>query len=217
MVLTLTCSSTARNATMRDPPGRPRLVRVLGVVGLFGGLLWAGIPLVAVLAFYSVEIGLDRMGILLRLGALFQFAGLSVIFMLGGVVGVNLRFRATYGSLGRLGASLSTVGFVLLLPGSVVPSGILPVSLSGIIRYIFFSGMATIALGSALLGVAMRRSGVLPSWLAVAYAASIPAGVAVGGIVTIAGAGNLALVLGMTVPFGCTWIVLGGYLSWVLK
>lgn len=203
----------ARSATMSDLPERPRLVRLLGVVGSIGGLLWAGIPIVAALAFWSVEVGLGGMGALRRLGVLFQFAGLSVIFMLGGVAGVHLRFRGLYGALGRLGAGVSTVGFVLLLPGSVVPSGAVPASLSNSIPYIFFSGLVTIALGSVLLGVAMRRSDVFQSWLPVAYATAIPAGGGVGGIGTILGAGNIALVLGLMVPFGCTWIVLGGYLS----
>lgn len=198
---------------MRDPPGRARAVRLLGAAGALGGLLWAALPVGAALAFYGVESGLVGVGGLLRVGALFEFAGAPVVLMLAGVAGVHRRCRRVYGRAGRVGAAVAAVGFVLLLPGSVVPSGSLPDGLSGVVPLVFFAGLILVALGSAVLGVAALRAGVLPPGLAVPYAVAMPSGAAVGAVAALAGAGNIAFVLGLMVPYGLAWVALGGYLA----
>lgn len=188
------------------------IVRLLGAAGAFGGFIWAGVMLAAGLTFFGIDLGVFGFGELVELGALFTVIGLAVPLMLGGAVGVHRFAKPTYGEPGRIGSYLSTLGFLLLLPGSLVPSGALP----GLTRYtpvVFFAGLIAVAIGSAVVGFALRRSGVLPGVLSTAYGVAMPGGAALGGIVALAGVGNIAFVLGLTVPYGVSWVALGGYLA----
>lgn len=188
-------------------------VRILGVLGAVGGLLWLSLPVTAALTFYGVETGFAAFGALSRLGVLFQFAGASVVFMLAGLLGVHLRYRSGYGRSGGLGAGVSALGFVLLLPGSVVPSDWVPAPLAGVVPLVFFAGLFVLALGSLALGLAAYRTDVLPAWLAVAYAVAMPGGAGIGAVAAVSGGGTLAFVLGCMVPYGLAWVVLGSRVS----
>lgn len=115
-----------------------RVDRVLGLAGASGGLLWASLPVAATLAFAGVELGQLGVGGLLAVGTLFQFAGLSVVGLLAGTVGLHRRFGPRLGRRGRVGIGLTGVGFGLLLPGSVVPSGSLPAAVDAFVPLVFF-------------------------------------------------------------------------------
>lgn len=201
-------------AEPRGPDLDAGVVRLLAAAGAFGGLLWAAIPIVAAVTFYGLEAGLTGLGSLARLGSLFLLAPVAVVCLLAGAVGLGWRFRASSLRLGRVGSGTMVLGFVLLLPASVVPSGTWPSRLGSLVPLVFFAGLAVIAAGSLGFGVAARRSGALPDWLAIGFAAAMPVGFVVGAAVAVAVAGNLALVLGLTVPYGLAWAVLGGHLAW---
>lgn len=188
----------------------PRLLVGLGAVG---GLLWAIVPVLAAVAFYGIETGGLGVGTLGGLGVLFQFFGVAVVFMLLGVVGIHLSLGDRYGRSGTVGAGVSILGFLLLLPGSVVPSGSLPASVAGVVPLLFFAGLLAIAVGSALLGIDTRRTGALPATLAVSYGAAMPVGFVVGGSAAVTGAGNLPLVLGLMVPYGFAWTAVGASIA----
>lgn len=193
---------------MSEPPSAVG-GRLLGGAGTLGGLLWAALPVAAALAFYGVEARTLGLGGLAGLGALFQVAGLSVVGLLLGAAGLRRFLRGSPARGERAGPVVIAAGFALLLPGSVVPSGWYPPALEPAVPLVFFAGLATAAAGSLVLGVAARRTGALPPGLAVAFGASMPVGTAVGGAVAITGVGNLALVLGMMVPYGLVWVALG--------
>lgn len=189
------------------------LDRALGVAGTLGGLLWAAIPLVAALAFHGVEAGAVGLSGLGALGALFQLAGLSVLGMFAGSVGLYRRFPATAERWGRRGAVIAAAGFVLLLPGSVLPSGRLPPVVGELVPLVFFTGLLAVGLGSLGVGVAAHRSGTWPRGLAPGFGLAMPVGGAVGGLAALWGAGNLALVLGLVVPYGLAWVALGAAIA----
>lgn len=192
---------------------RPRADRLLGLAGAAGGLLWAAVPVAAAVAFFGIGSGSVGLGGLAALGGLFRFAGLSVVGMLAGSVGLYRAFRGSDDRLGRRGATVAVLGFVLLLPGSVVPSGRLPADLAAAVPLAFFAGLALVAAGSLAVGLAGRRSGLLPGGLAGGFGAAMPVGGALGGAAALAGAGNLVFVLGLMAPYGLAWAALGGYLA----
>lgn len=194
------------NSPTSDPA---RVDRVLGLAGALGGLLWAALPVAAAVAFAGVELGRFGVGGLLAVGALFRFAGLSVVGLLAGTVALRRRFGPRLGRPGQVGIGLTGVGFGLLLPGSVVPSGSLPASLASLVPIGFFVGLGATALGSLTVGLIARRQGIWPSWLALWYALAMPIGAGAGGLFAASGAGNLPLVIGLMVPYGLAWIVLG--------
>ncbi|MDZ7702118.1 MAG: hypothetical protein U5J98_08675 [Halobacteriales archaeon] len=189
------------------------LDRALGLAGAVGGLVWAGIPVVGALAFYGVEAGAVGLSSLGPPGALFQFAGLSVVGMLAGTVGLYRRFPATAERWGRRGAVIAGAGFVLLLPGSLFPSGRLPSDVAQLVPLVFFAGLLAVAIGSLGAGLAARRSGAWPAGLAAGFGLAMPVGAAVGGLLAQSGGGNLAFVLGLVVPYGIAWIALGGAIA----
>lgn len=186
-----------------------RIDRALGLAGALGGLLWAAVPATAAVAFYGIELGALDLSSLAPVGALFAFAGLAVVGMLAGTVGVYRRFPATAARWGRRGSVIAGAGFVLLLPASVIPSGRLPPELAGIVPLVFFAGLFAVALGSLGVGVAARRAGNWPPGLATSVGLAMPVGAAVGGLVAVAGGGNLPFVLGLVVPYGLAWAALG--------
>lgn len=187
----------------------PLAGRVAGLAGAIGGGLWAALPVVAALAFSGVEAGRLGLAGLALLGGLFQFAGLSVVGMLAGVVGLHRRYDGELDRLGRLGTRAIGVGFALLLPGSVVPSGWVPASLAALVPLAFFVGLGAVAVGSLTFGLAARRRGIWPPWLAFWFSFAMPVGAAVGWLVAMAGVGNLALVLGLLTPYGLAWVIVG--------
>lgn len=185
------------------------LDRALGLAGAVGGLIWAAIPTVAAVAIYGLEggvIGLDRLA---QLGALLQFAGLSVVGMLAGTVGLYRRFSRRGDRLGRIATAVTGLGFALLLPGSVVPTGRLPAMLGDLVPLVFFAGLATIGVGSLGVGLVARRERAWPRGLPEGFGLALPIGAAIGGLFALLGAGTIAFVLGLMVPYGVGWIWLG--------
>lgn len=198
---------------MPEAGPRPRADWLLGLAGAAGGLLWGAVPVAAAVAFYGVGTGSVGLGGLAALGGLFRFAGLSVVGLLAGAAGLYRTFRRAGDRLGRRGAAVLLVGFVLLLPGSVVPSGVLPADLGAAVPLVFFAGLSLVAIGSLASGLAGRRSAVLPAGLAGGFGAAMPVGGALGGVAALAGAGNLAFVLGLMAPYGLAWVALGASLA----
>lgn len=194
--------------------GRTRtLDRLLGLAGAVGGLLWAAIPVSAAVAFVGVEAGGLDLGALAAVGALFRFAGLSVVALLAGAIGLYRHAVDWPAGPGRPAAAVVIVGIVLLLPGSTVPSGWLPEHVSALVPPVFFAGLALIAAGSLLVGVVGWRTGGLPAWHAAWFGAAMPVGAVAGGSIALAGGGTLALVLGLLAPYGLAWVGLGSYLA----
>lgn len=188
------------------------VIRVLGLAGAVGGLLWTIVMVAAGVTFLGIDLGLLGVRNLIAIGALFRVVGLAVPLMLGGVIGLHLFAREVYGDLGRVGTFLVAIGFVLLLPGSLVPSGSLP-GLSRFIPFVFFAGLIAIAIGSAVVGYAAVRSQRLPSVLAIFHGVAMPGGGLLGAVLAVAGAGNIAFVLGFSVPYGLSWIAVGAFLA----
>lgn len=189
------------------------LDRLLLAAGVLGGLLWATIPVLAAVTFYRVEVGVAGLGELAGLGSLILLAPVAVVGLLAGTVGLRRWCRDSVGPLARAGTAAMVVGILLLLPGSVVPSGTWPPSLERLVPPVFFAGLVVLAAGSLTFGLGVRRPGALPGWLAAGVATAMPAGVAVGAVAAVAGGGTLALVLGLMVPYGVAWMALGGYLA----
>lgn len=183
--------------------------RSLGLAGAVGGLIWAAIPTVAAVAIHGIEggvIGLDRLA---QLGALLPFAGLSVVGMLAGTVGLYRRFSRRGDRPGRIGSAVTGLGFALLLPGSVVPTGRLPAMLGDLVPIGFFAGLVIIGVGSLGVGLAARRERDWPRGLPEGFGLALPIGAAIGGLFAILGAGRVVFVLGLMVPYGVAWIWLG--------
>lgn len=190
-----------------------RVTRLLGVAGAVGGLGWAALPVVAALAFYGIDAGAFATRALAGLGALFTFAAVPVALLLVGVVGLHRALAPSYGRLGSVGTTTAVVGLLLLMPAGVVPRGSLPTSLAALVPLGFFVGLVALTVGSGLVGYAGRRSATLPAWLGLAYAAAMPVGFLLGLLGVAAGAGNLALVLGLLLPYGLAWVAMGAYLA----
>lgn len=162
-------------------------------------------------ALFSVALGLDDVAP--------DSVGLAVVVpvLLGfGVLEVYGQYADRYGSAGRAGVALTAVGlgFVLVavLLYAVLPSGLLAAVLVGVSGA---TGAVSLALGSALLAVALRRVGLVGRPTAALVGLGVPAipiaGAALAAAATPVGASVPAGVLpGLAgTPYGVGWMLVG--------
>ncbi len=192
---------------MTRATGGDRRTRWLSGAGVIGGLIWAFAPVGVVFAIAGWNVPVVR-----SLAGLFlSVVGVSVFLLGAGVVGLHRFCAGRHGRFGRYGVSITVLGLVLLLPGSVFPSGFLPVSISSRIPLVFFIGLFVLAFGSLLVGVSTWRTDTVPALPALFLAAALPGGVLVGGAITVITGQPIALAAGLMIPFGLAWAVVNGF------
>lgn len=187
--------------------GREGRTRWLSGAGVVGGLIWAFAPVGVVVAITGWDVPVVRS----VAGGFLGLVGVSVFLMGAGVIGLHRFATGRYGRLGRYGAGIMGLGLLLLLPGSVFPSGFLPVSISSRIPVVFFAGLFVLAIGSLLVGVSAWRTNTIPAPAALFLAAALPAGLVVGGVVMVITGQPIALAAGLMIPFGLAWAIVEGY------
>ncbi len=191
------------------------LSTVTSTLAMFGGI----VALVAALIGVFTHLG--------DLGAfsgppgviLGEFAGycLSLVGILGGLVGLHIRQAPTYGRLGRAGFLTALVGTTLILMATFIYLMFLYFyrnELSLLVSqdppvWLFLLGILGelgVFVGYILLGRATLRARVLPRWCGVGFiiaSVSVPLGIL----------GGPLLLLGEVIVIGLLWLALG-YVLW---
>jgi hypothetical protein len=192
-------------------------LRSAGLAGLLGGALWALWPLGTEVFFSTTAQASAAQEMAALFYALLLLVPAALIAF--GLVSLQ-RFHAdTYGRLGGLGTAVS-VGALALMGGGVAIEGIDiaflgQTALSDVAHGGFLVGFLALALGSIVLGIAIRRANRLAGarWMGPLLAVAIPAGI-VAVIVkeTIAPTpidSDLWFWIAIVSAYGLAWIVLG--------
>jgi hypothetical protein len=181
------------------------LVRWGAWAGMLGGLLWALFPLGELPEVDSV---LTLWGSLAYyvLGYL-----LPQLLMLFGLAGLHALRRGNYGLLGNVGIFVSFAALVLVFIGSAWDmTKIASTGAGSTVGYLtLIIGFFVLTWGSGLLGLAIiGRLHDLPSYLGgLLLSIAVPLGLLF--VFTAGGAWDIGFWVGLTVPYGVGWTLLG--------
>ena len=186
-------------------------IRSGGLVGMFGGALWAlwyvGVPLVGE-RYESYETYNRLMPVVLLL-------------LMAGLACYHAAQRGLYGRPGTVGFIACFVGLVLMVVGNVAEFWLFTTQAYAEANGrqaswgVFLLGMLLLAIGSALFGVATMRARVLPRLGGLLLVVWLPAGILSSIFSAITGLlpTDLAFSLGSAGTLGAAWVVLG-YAMW---
>lgn len=126
---------------------------------------------------------------------------LSVALIVAGAVGVVLLVRRSgrMGALGNVGLVLGCAGLAVLVAAALVQALFYDGDFL-YMPYFVVPGLATLVVGFLLLGIAILRSGVLPTWRAILL---------VIGALAMTGANEQTVMALLFIPFGIAWIAVG--------
>lgn len=158
----------------------PERMRLAGLAGIVGGVLWALWP-VGTEFFFTDSVRTDIQAVAAVAYALFPL--LPAMLIMFELAGLHQFHGRTYGRVGLLGVTVSGGVLALMASGLAIEridifvSG--GTSLSGIAHGRFFLGFLVLLLGSIVLGVAVWRADRLlrARWLGLLLAVAIPAGI----------------------------------------
>jgi hypothetical protein len=202
-----------KSLTHNSRPGRSqtRLIRYSNPTrwsawaGLFGGLLWALFPLGEL---PSAHLVLAPKGSLAYFGLGYLCA---TLLLLMGLKGLHAIHRRSYGWLGSVGLFVSFAALVLAFAGGAFEMvNMASAGTASTVAYLtLIVGFFILVWGSALLGLAI--TGTLrdpPLYLGgLLLTIAVPLGLL---FVFVTGAAwNFEFWVGLTVPYGVTWMVLG--------
>ena len=172
---------------------------------LFGGLLWVLFPLGELL---SAHVVLTPKGFLAYFGIGYLCAALLLLM---GLKGFHAIHRRSYGWLGRVGLFLSFTALVVAFAGGAFV--VMNMSSTGTARTVAYLtlivGFFILVWGSALLGLAITRTlRDPPLYLGgLLLAIAVPLGFLF--VFATGAAWNFEFWVGLTVPYGVAWMVLG--------
>jgi hypothetical protein len=196
---------TSRTRTMRSSTP----TRWSAWAGLFGGLLWALFPLGEL---PSAHVVLTVKGSLAYYGLGYLCA---TLLLLVGLQGLHAIHRRSYGWLGSVGVFVSLAALVVAFAGGAFAMIDIasPGTASTVAYLTLLVGFFILVWGSALLGLAIM--GTLRDPLlylgGLLLIIAVPLGLL---FVFVTGAAwNLEFWVGLTVPYGVAWMVLGFALS----
>jgi hypothetical protein len=172
---------------------------------MLGGLLWVLFPLGE----------LPAADLVLTPKASLAYYGLghlcATLLLLMGLKGLHIIHRRWYGWLGSAGFFLSFVALVLVFVGGAFEMTYLAsTSAEGIVGYLtLMMGFLLLACGSVLLGLAITgvRRDPLSYLAGLLLANGVPLGLLF--VFTSGAAWDFYFWVGLTVPYGATWLLLG--------
>ncbi len=158
-------------------------IRWGGLAAVLGGLLWVAMGLLAIITGNSEEAR--------YMDALFI---LTLLLVLGGMVGLHALQKENYGRIGR-------AGFYLVIAGALAMAVSLGVLLAGseALEWLAALGSFGLLIGFVLYGAASLQAKVLPRWCGVGLIVGLPATIFLR---------DYGLIL-----FGVLWLALG-YVLW---
>lgn len=200
----------------------PERMRLAGLAGVVGGMLWALWP-VGTEVFFAESVRTDIQAVAALAYALFPL--LPAVLIILGLAGLHQFHGSTYGRVGLLGVTVSA-GAVAIMASGLALEGIDifilgGTSLSGIAHGGFFLGFLVLLLGSIALGIAVRRADRLlrARWLGLLLAVAIPAGIAMvilkESIAPTPVDSDLWFWIAFTTAYGLAWVVLGYHMRFI--
>ena len=173
--------------------------------GLFGGLLWALFPLGELPTAHSV---LTPKGSLAYYGLGYLCA---VLLLLVGLNGLHAIHRRSYGWLGRVGMFVSFAALVVAFAGGAVE--MIDMASTGTVSTVahltLIVGFFIVAWGAALLGLAITGTLREPLLYLGGLILSIAVPLGLLFVLVTGAAWDFEFWVGLTVPYGVAWMVLG--------
>lgn len=170
--------------------------------GVLGGLLLVFLPLGFIFALYS-----DLIGILdFILGGYIYLFIIVFLFLFLGTIGLYRYFRQKNKKIGKLGSTITAIGFLITI--LVLTIGYTGLQNPFSAQTLFITAYISITIGSILVGISAYKTKPHSKLTPTLFATSTPTSTAIGFFILTQGHGYIPILLLTATLYGISWILI---------
>jgi hypothetical protein len=151
-------------------------VRVLGILGIFGSLFWLSLNTV-----FSADFGFPGSANYLGYQTINRLWAPAFAMILCGYIGLYQRYLLRSVRRGALSLGLIVTGLIAMMAGNIAEFWLFSEQAYGEINGRNLSwigvllGLLAVLIGLLILGIAIRRQGILREWIGLVFLLALPA------------------------------------------